>query len=139
MRLVPNSIRMWAEFRIVFLDQFFPSTKTSALKKEILRVTQDYDEPLSQYWERYMDLLDACPNHHMSEAEIYSTFYEGMNKETKDLANSSSGGGFPHLRVSEAKRVMGRLLSAKRAYDNPRDCHVRRGAASASTVEKKDK
>lgn len=75
----------------------------------------------------------------MSEEEIYSTFYEGMKKETKDLANSSSGGGFPHLRVTEAKKIMGKLLSAKRAYDNPHACHARRGIANAVSIEKDHK
>ena len=59
-----------------FLDQFFLSTKTSALKKEISSARKDYDESLSEYWSRYMSLLDACPNHWMSEAEIYNIFYE---------------------------------------------------------------
>ncbi|KAL1564926.1 hypothetical protein AAHA92_07206 [Salvia divinorum] len=35
MRLPPNSIRSWAEFRSIFLDYFFPATQTNALKKEI--------------------------------------------------------------------------------------------------------
>ncbi|KAL1540774.1 hypothetical protein AAHA92_25078 [Salvia divinorum] len=35
MRLPPNSIRTWSDFRSVFLDYFFPATRTNALKKEI--------------------------------------------------------------------------------------------------------
>ena len=41
MRLAPNSIRTWADFRSQLLDYFFPSTKTNALKKEIQRAHQD--------------------------------------------------------------------------------------------------
>ncbi|KAL1563636.1 hypothetical protein AAHA92_06076 [Salvia divinorum] len=49
MRLPPNSIRSLAEFRSVFLDYFFPATRTNALKKEIQGATQEGDETLSQY------------------------------------------------------------------------------------------
>ncbi|KAL1564227.1 hypothetical protein AAHA92_06599 [Salvia divinorum] len=35
MRLPPNSIKMWMDFISVFLDYFFPATRTNVLKKEI--------------------------------------------------------------------------------------------------------
>ncbi|KAL1559146.1 hypothetical protein AAHA92_09520 [Salvia divinorum] len=49
MRLPPNSIRTWMDFRSVFLDYFFPATRTNALKKEIQGATLEDDETLSQY------------------------------------------------------------------------------------------
>ncbi|KAL1545343.1 hypothetical protein AAHA92_22083 [Salvia divinorum] len=118
MRLPSNSIRYWAEFRSVFLDYFFLATQTNALKKEIQGATQEGDETLSQYWGRFKGLLDACPNNRMTEAEIYNNFYEGLAPESKDLVNSSSGGDVSRLRLSEARKVMGRLIDAKKAYDN---------------------
>ncbi|KAG6389032.1 hypothetical protein SASPL_150491 [Salvia splendens] len=61
-RLPEGSIRTWAEFRMIFLDHFFPASKTSALKREITEARQEYDEPLGQYWDRFQGLLQACPN-----------------------------------------------------------------------------
>lgn len=49
MRLPPNFIRVWANFRSAFLDYFFPSTKTNTLKKEIQGAHQKSDETLSKY------------------------------------------------------------------------------------------
>ncbi|KAG6383859.1 hypothetical protein SASPL_156372 [Salvia splendens] len=66
-RLPEGSIRTWAEFRMIFLDCFFPASKTSALKREITEARQEYDEPLGQYWDRFQGLLQACPNHKMGE------------------------------------------------------------------------
>ncbi|KAL1563406.1 hypothetical protein AAHA92_05876 [Salvia divinorum] len=43
MRLPPNSIRTWENFRSMFLDYFFPATRTNALKKEIQGATQEGD------------------------------------------------------------------------------------------------
>ncbi|KAL1540658.1 hypothetical protein AAHA92_24977 [Salvia divinorum] len=120
MRLPPNSIRTWVDFKSLFLDYFFPATKTNALKKEIQGATQEGDVTLSMYWSRFKGMLDACPNNRMTEAEIFNNFYEGMTSESKDLVNSSSGEDFLRLRVSEAKRITNRLIDAKKAYDNPR-------------------
>ncbi|XP_042035082.1 uncharacterized protein LOC121781399 [Salvia splendens] len=65
-----------------------------------------------------------------------------MNKATKDLANSSSGGSFKQLRVSEVKKVLEKLLSAKKEYDNSRDGYSRERIARvqlpASTEEFSD-
>ncbi|XP_047943082.1 GATA zinc finger domain-containing protein 14-like [Salvia hispanica] len=120
MRLPADSINTLADFKSVFLAEFFPSSKTSALKRNISCITQEYDETLSEYWEKYMSLLESCPNHRMKEIEVHHTFYEGMNKETKDLANSSSGGDFTQLGVSEAKKVLRKLLNAKKTYGRER-------------------
>ncbi|KAL1534057.1 hypothetical protein AAHA92_31460 [Salvia divinorum] len=139
MRLPSNSIRSWAEFRSVFLDYFFPVTRTNALKKEIQGATQEGDETLSQYWGRFKGLLDACPNNRMTEAEIYNNFYEGLAPESKDLVNSSSGGDFSRLRLSEARKVMGRLIDAKKAYDNSRAQVLRRAPVHAATDQADDK
>ncbi|XP_042029923.1 uncharacterized protein LOC121776826 [Salvia splendens] len=111
----------------------FPSTKTNNLKKEIHGARQDSDETLSQYWGRYKGLLDACPNNSMVEADVYNTFYERLTLESKDLINSSSGGDFSKLKVSEAKRVLDRLINAKKAYDIPRTTILRRVLTNTTT------
>ncbi|KAL1567536.1 hypothetical protein AAHA92_03006 [Salvia divinorum] len=139
MRLPPNSIRTWGDFRAVFLEYFFPATRTNALKKEIQGATQEDDETLSQYWGRFKGMLDACPNNRMSEAEIYNNFYEGMTPECKDLVNSASGGDFSRLRVSEAKRILSRLIDAKKAYDSPRTTLLHRGTVNAASEQPEDR
>ncbi|KAL1549140.1 hypothetical protein AAHA92_17276 [Salvia divinorum] len=139
MRLPPNSIRTWNDFRAVFLEYFFPATRTNALKKEIQGATQEDDETLSQYWDRFKGMLDACPNNRMSEAEIYNNFYEGMTPECKDLVNSASGGDFSRLRVSEAKHILSRLINAKKAYDSPRTTLLRHGTVNTASEQPEDR
>ena len=135
LRLPPDSITTWRDFKLEFLDYFFPSNKTNALKKEIQECKQDYDESLSQYWSRFKGLLDACPNHRMTEAETFYLFYEGANPESKDLMNSSSGGNFTKNKASEAREILGRLIDAKKAYDCPRAIMRR---SSANTVKERE-
>ncbi|KAL1549143.1 hypothetical protein AAHA92_17278 [Salvia divinorum] len=75
----------------------------------------------------------------MTEAEIYNNFYEGLAPESKDLVNSSSGGDFSRFHLSEARKVMGRLIDAKKAYDNPRAQVLRRAPVHAATNQADDK
>ncbi|KAL1569735.1 hypothetical protein AAHA92_01176 [Salvia divinorum] len=75
----------------------------------------------------------------MTEAEIFNNFYEGMTSESKDLVNSSSGRDFSRLRVSEAKRIINRLIDAKKAYDNPRAQSNRRAPVHAATDQIENK
>ena len=70
----------------------------------------------------------------MIEAETYYLFYEGANPESKDLMNSSSGGNFTKNKASEARETLGRLIEAKKAYDNPSSI-LRRGSANAVTEQ----
>ncbi|KAG6400874.1 hypothetical protein SASPL_137719 [Salvia splendens] len=44
-RLLEGSIRTWAEFRMIFLDCFFPASKTRALKREITEARQNMPQP----------------------------------------------------------------------------------------------
>ncbi|XP_047949242.1 uncharacterized protein LOC125195085 [Salvia hispanica] len=138
LRLPPDSINTWKDFKLEFLDYFFPSNKTNALKKEIQECKQEYDESLSQYWSRFKGLLDACPNHRMMEAETYYLFYEGAKPESKDLMNTASGGNFTKRKVDEAREILGRLIDAKKAYDSPRTI-LRSGSADVVTVQSEER
>ena len=50
--------------------------------------------------------------------EIYSKFNDGMDAKSKDLVNSSSGGSFYKLKLSQAKIVLEKLLTARREYED---------------------
>ncbi|XP_057804364.1 uncharacterized protein LOC131019797 [Salvia miltiorrhiza] len=136
--LSPYSITTWAEMKKLFLEHFFPPTKTNALKKEISGVKQEYDESLSTYWTRFRRLVDSCPNHKFSEGDLLQYFYQGMTVDTKNLVNSSSGGAFSQNTVSEAKRLIQHLVEATREYEEPR-IQLLKKAAQASSSDFEDK
>ncbi|KAL1537388.1 hypothetical protein AAHA92_29907 [Salvia divinorum] len=120
MRLPPNSIRMWSDFKAVFLEYFFPATRTNALKKEIQGATQEEDETLAS--------TGADSRGCWTLARIIGY-----------LVNSASGGDFSRLRVSEAKRILSRLIDAKKAYDSPCATLLRRGTVNAASEQPEDK
>nr|GEU76098.1 DNA-directed DNA polymerase [Tanacetum cinerariifolium] len=59
----PNSILTWDDLVNKFVNQFFPLSKTTHLKNKISRFTQRFEETFSEAWERFKDLLRACPHH----------------------------------------------------------------------------
>nr|GFA53923.1 reverse transcriptase domain-containing protein [Tanacetum cinerariifolium]GFB06321.1 reverse transcriptase domain-containing protein [Tanacetum cinerariifolium] len=59
----PNSILTWEDLVNKFMNQFFPPSKTTHLKNEISRFTQRFEETFGEAWERFKEMLRACPHH----------------------------------------------------------------------------
>nr|GEU85441.1 reverse transcriptase domain-containing protein [Tanacetum cinerariifolium] len=80
----PNSILTWDDL----VNQFFPPSKTTHLKNEISRFTQRFEETFREDWERFKEMLRACPHHGFSELTQIDTFYNGLNKQDQDSLNA---------------------------------------------------
>nr|GFA69582.1 reverse transcriptase domain-containing protein [Tanacetum cinerariifolium] len=53
-----------------------------------------FDESFSEAWDRFKDLLRACPYHGFSELHQLDTFYNALNLKDQDSLNSAAGGNF---------------------------------------------
>ncbi|GJS90146.1 hypothetical protein Tco_0772782 [Tanacetum coccineum] len=59
-------------------------------------------EPLGrEAWDRFKDLLRACPHHGFSELHQLDTFYNALNTNDQDSLNSAAGGNFLDKRPRE--------------------------------------
>ncbi|GKB57699.1 reverse transcriptase domain-containing protein [Tanacetum coccineum] len=88
----PNSILTWEDPVTKFVNQFFPPSKTTHLKNEISRFTQKFEETFSEAWERFKEMLRACPHHRFTELTQIDTFYNGLNENDQDSLNAAAGG-----------------------------------------------
>nr|GEW27425.1 reverse transcriptase domain-containing protein [Tanacetum cinerariifolium] len=88
----PNSILTWDDLVNKFVNQFFPPSKTTHLKNKISRFTQRFDETFGEAWERFKEMLKACPHQGFSELTQIDTFYNGLNKQDQDSLNAAVGG-----------------------------------------------
>ncbi|GJS15280.1 reverse transcriptase domain-containing protein [Tanacetum coccineum] len=88
----PNSILTWEDLVTKFVNQFFPPSKTTHLKNEISQFTQKFEETFSEAWERFKELLRACPHHGFTELTQVDTFYNGLNENEQDSLNAAAGG-----------------------------------------------
>nr|GFA01582.1 DNA-directed DNA polymerase [Tanacetum cinerariifolium] len=69
--------------KITSTMRFFPHSKTTNLHNEITRFQQRFDESFYEAWERFNDLLRACPHHGFSELHQLDTFYNALNSKSK--------------------------------------------------------
>nr|GEV98770.1 hypothetical protein [Tanacetum cinerariifolium] len=77
------------------------SNVPNTLRNEITNFQQRFDETFSEAWDRFKDLLRACPHHGFSELHQFDTFYNALNAKDQDFLNSAAGGNFldkmPHM------------------------------------------
>nr|GEU92060.1 reverse transcriptase domain-containing protein [Tanacetum cinerariifolium] len=90
----PRSIFTWDDLVSKFINQFFPSSKTTNLRNEITNFQQRFDESFSEAWDRFKDLFRACPHYGFSELHQLDTFYNALNSQDQDSLNSAAGGNF---------------------------------------------
>ncbi|GJR03497.1 reverse transcriptase domain-containing protein [Tanacetum coccineum] len=70
---------------------------------------QRFDETFYEAWDRFNDLLRACPHHGFLELHQLDTFYNALNSNDQDSLNSAAGGNFLdkmpryYLRITESK------------------------------------
>nr|GFB95725.1 reverse transcriptase domain-containing protein [Tanacetum cinerariifolium] len=88
------------------INLFFPPSKTTNLRNEITRFQQRFDESFYKAWERFNDLLRACPYHGFSELHQLDTFYNALNVNDQDLLNSVAGGNFLDKMPQECLKII---------------------------------
>ncbi|GKE14107.1 reverse transcriptase domain-containing protein [Tanacetum coccineum] len=89
-----------------FINKFFPPSKTTNLQNEIMRFQQRFDETFYEAWDRFNDLLRACPHHGFSELHQLDTFYNALNSNDQDSLNSAAGGNFLDKMPRDCLRII---------------------------------
>nr|GEY22085.1 reverse transcriptase domain-containing protein [Tanacetum cinerariifolium] len=87
-----RSIFTWDDLVSKFINQFFPPSKTTNLRKEITNFQQRFDESFSEACDRFKDLLRACPYHGFSKLYQLDTFYNALNSKDQDSLHFAAGG-----------------------------------------------
>ncbi|GKA75781.1 reverse transcriptase domain-containing protein [Tanacetum coccineum] len=81
----PRSILTWDDLVSKFINKFFPPSKTTNLQNEITRFQQRFDETFYEAWDRFNDLLRACPHHGFSKLHQLDTFYNALNSNDQRI------------------------------------------------------
>ncbi|GJX01871.1 reverse transcriptase domain-containing protein [Tanacetum coccineum] len=113
----PRSILTWDDLVSKFINQFFPPSKMTNLRNEITRFQQRFDESFYEAWDRFNDLLRACPHHGFSELHQLDTFYNALNANDQDSLNSAAGGNF----LDKMPRECLRIIESKSKVHNSRN------------------
>nr|GEW25839.1 reverse transcriptase domain-containing protein [Tanacetum cinerariifolium] len=78
----PRSILIWNDLVSKFINEFFPPSKTTSLRNEITNFQKRFDETFSEAWDRFKDLLRACPHH--------GNFLDKMPRDCLSIIESKS-------------------------------------------------
>nr|GEY84854.1 hypothetical protein [Tanacetum cinerariifolium] len=67
---------------------------------------QKFDESFHEAWERYKDLLRACPYHGFTEFHQLDTFYDALNPANQDSLNAAAGGNLLEKSPQDALTII---------------------------------
>ncbi|GJT20310.1 reverse transcriptase domain-containing protein [Tanacetum coccineum] len=80
----PRSILTWDDLVSKFIKHFFPPSKTTNLWNEISNFQQRFDESFYEAWDRFKDLLRACPHHALA---YQAPIHQPQVVTTSDFSN----------------------------------------------------
>ncbi|GJX65634.1 reverse transcriptase domain-containing protein [Tanacetum coccineum] len=126
----PQSILTWDDLVSKFINKFFPPSKMTNLRNEITRFQQRFDESFYEAWDRFNDLLRACPHHGFSELHQLDTFYNALNTNDQDSLNSAAGGNFLDKMPRECLKIIESKSKVRNSRSKP---VVAKVSASTST------
>nr|GEU57246.1 reverse transcriptase domain-containing protein [Tanacetum cinerariifolium] len=86
-----RSITTWEDLVSKFINEFFPPSRTTSLCNEISNFEQKFGESFHEAWDRYKDLIRACPHHGFTELHQLNTFYNALNPTDQDSLNAAAG------------------------------------------------
>ncbi|GJT06999.1 reverse transcriptase domain-containing protein [Tanacetum coccineum] len=132
----PNSILTWEDLVTKFVNQFFPPSKTTHLKNKISRFTQKFDESFSEAWERFKEMLRACPHHGFTELTQVDTFYNGLNDNDQDSLNAAAGGNLLSKTTREALNIIENKSKVRYSRNKPNASRM--NTTSRENVSKTD-
>ncbi|GKE86607.1 hypothetical protein Tco_1560349 [Tanacetum coccineum] len=70
----------------------FPFALAGAARRWLEKEPPMFDESFHEAWDRYKDLLRACPHHGFIELHQQDTFYNALNPSDQDSLNFVAGG-----------------------------------------------
>nr|GEX62441.1 reverse transcriptase domain-containing protein [Tanacetum cinerariifolium] len=79
---------------------------TSIIKYKDVPNSQCFDESFYEAWNRYKDLLRACPHHGFTELHQLDTFYNALNPADQDSLNFAAGGNLLERRTQDVLKII---------------------------------
>nr|GFA29700.1 reverse transcriptase domain-containing protein [Tanacetum cinerariifolium] len=111
-------ITTWDDLVSKFINEFFPPSRTINLRNETSNFHQKFDESFHEAWERYKDLLRACPHHGFTELQL-DTFYNALNPADQDSLNTAAGGNLLEKSPQDALTIIENKSKVRNSQSKP--------------------
>ncbi|KAL0418774.1 UNVERIFIED_CONTAM: hypothetical protein Sradi_1290900 [Sesamum radiatum] len=118
-----RSVTTWNDLKRRYLEKYFPTSRTTTIRKEISGIRQFAGESLFEYWGRFNELVKSCPHHQIPDHLLIQYFYEGLSSMDRKLIDSASGGALFNKTPTEARNLISIMASNTQQfgtrYDDP--------------------
>nr|GEU93889.1 reverse transcriptase domain-containing protein [Tanacetum cinerariifolium] len=101
-----RSIHTWKDLVFKFINEFFLPSRTTNHRNEISNLQQRFDESFHEAWDRYKDLLCACPHHGFTELHQLGTVCNALNPVDQDSLNAAAGGNLLERRTQDVLTII---------------------------------
>nr|GEW60335.1 hypothetical protein [Tanacetum cinerariifolium] len=98
---------------------FFPPSKTTSIHNEITNFQQRFDETFSEAYDRFKDLIQACPYHGFLKLHQLDTFFNALHSKDQDSINSAAGGNFLDKLPCDCLSIIESKSKVCYSYDKP--------------------
>ncbi|GJW72654.1 reverse transcriptase domain-containing protein [Tanacetum coccineum] len=115
----PRSIHTWEDLVSKFVNYFFPPSKTTNLKNDIMNFQQRFDETFSEAWDRFKDLLHKCIPHGFLELHQIDTFYNAFTQSDQGSLNAATGGNLLNRTPQDALIIIESKSKVRSSRNNP--------------------
>ncbi|GJW66816.1 reverse transcriptase domain-containing protein [Tanacetum coccineum] len=129
-----RSILTWDDLVSKFINNFFPPSKTTNLRNEISNFEQRFDETFYEAWDRFKDLLRACPHHGFTELHQLDTFYNGLNPSDQDSLNSAAGGNLLERSAQDVLKIIENKSKVHNSRNKPIVSQVKASNVDSSEI-----
>nr|GEV67895.1 reverse transcriptase domain-containing protein [Tanacetum cinerariifolium] len=102
----PHFILTWEDLVFKFINELFPPSRTTNFQNEISNFQQLFDESFHEAYDRYKDLLRACPHHGFTELHQLDTFYNALNPSDQDSLNFAADGNLLERRTQDVLSII---------------------------------
>ncbi|RDX94244.1 hypothetical protein CR513_23397, partial [Mucuna pruriens] len=101
----------------MFLEKFFPASRTVTIWKEICGIRQHSRETLHEYWERFNKLCATCPHHQINEQLLIQYFYEGLMMMDRNMIDATSGGKLMDKTPTTVRHLISNMASNTQQFE----------------------
>ncbi|GJU25070.1 hypothetical protein Tco_1163691 [Tanacetum coccineum] len=97
-----------------------------------------FDESFHEAWDRYTDLLHACPHHGFTKLHQLDTFYNALNPSDQDSLNSAAGGNLLERSTQDVLTIIENISKVRNSRNKSVVSQVKSsdGNSSSSDIAK---
>jgi Retrotransposon gag protein len=118
--LETGTIRTLAQMFDAFLSKYFPPSKTSVIRAQIINSRQRGGESLSEAWDRYQELICLCPHHGLEKWFILRIFYEGLEQSSKLIIDTAAGDNLMNMSARDAYKLIDEMALGQQQWSSMR-------------------